>query len=359
MSSLTRVYVLDTNALLNDPEVIFAFSGAEVIVPGVVLTELDALKHRREDRRIRYHGRRATRLLYELTRRNGLLEGVELENGATLRLDREEEPPDTLAELDLRRADDRILAVALRHDRRPGSRTTLVTNDLNLILRAEVLGLDTYRFEGKLERLRSRRLGHVQWFRVHGVTVVLSVLVLAFAIATGYLLATRPAPTSGDQLSAVDAGQALERLGATAQQLEQHYSVRLQSDPGDVVAATRLGDLLFDQQRYLEAVGFYRQALELKPADSNVRTDMGIALLHLGRYREAVEAFDRAILDAPGLALAHYNLGVALAQGGEPDRAVEELQKALDLAAAGGGDVPVPDAQTLIQQLKQGTTPAS
>jgi tetratricopeptide (TPR) repeat protein len=359
MSPQKRVYVLDTNALLNDPEVIFAFSGAEVIVPGAVMDELDALKHRREDRRLRYHGRRATRLLYELTRDHGLVGGVQLENGAMLLFDREEEPPEAHPELNMRRADDRILAAALRHDRRPGSRVTLVTNDINLILRAEALGLDTYRFEGKLEHMRSRRIGHVQWFRLHGVTVVLGVLALAFAIATGFLLVTRPVPTPVDQLSAVDAGQALETLGATAQELEQHYRTRLESDPTDVVAAVRLGDLLFDQKRYLEAVGFYRQALELKPADANVRTDMGIALLYLGRYREAVEAFDRAILDAPGHALAHYNLGVALAQGGENARALEELQKALDLSAAGGGDVPTSDAKALMQQLTQGTTTSS
>src|SRR5665647_2363490 len=82
VSPLTRVYVLDTNALLNDPEVLFAFSGAEVVVPGVVLDELDGLKHRREDRRLRYSGRKATRLLFEVTREGRLLEGVRLENGA-------------------------------------------------------------------------------------------------------------------------------------------------------------------------------------------------------------------------------------------------------------------------------------
>jgi tetratricopeptide (TPR) repeat protein len=353
MSPLVRVYVLDTNALLNDPEVIFAFSGAEVIVPGVVLDELDALKHRREDRRLRYHGRIATRLLFDLTRDGHLLDGVELENGATLRLDRQEETGEAASDLDLRRADDRILAVALRHDRLPGVRATLVTNDLNLILRAEALGLDTYRFEGKLERVRSRRIGYMEWLRLHGVTLLLGFLTLTFAVTTGFLLITRPSASSSEQLSVADAGQALETLGATADQLEQYYRARLEQDPSDAAAAVRLGDLLYDQQRYLEAVGFYRQALEVKPQDANARTDMGIALLYLGRNREAVEAFDRAIQDVPGHALAHYNLGVALAQGGEPAQAIAELQKALDLSAAGGGDVPADDARALIDQLRQ------
>ena len=353
MSPLTRVYVLDTNALLNDPEVLFAFSGAEVVIPGVVLDELDALKHRREDRRLRYHGRKATRLLFEVTREGRLLEGVKLENGALLRVERGEEPPGTPPELDLRRADDQILAIAHRLNRRPGCRVTLVTNDVSMLLRAEALGLDTYRFEGKLEHLRKRRLGHMGWLRLHGVTLVLGVLAVLFAVTTVYLLVTRPAPSPGEELSAVDAGAALETLGATPEQLEQHYRSVLESDPANLAAAIKLGDLLFDQQRYLEAVDSYRKALEITPADANVRTDMGIALLYLGRYREAVEAFDRAILDSPGHALAHYNLGVALAQNGEPARAIAELRKALDLAAAGGGNVPTADAQAMIDELGQ------
>jgi tetratricopeptide (TPR) repeat protein len=351
VSPLTRVYVLDTNALLNDPEVLFAFSGAEVVIPGVVLDELDGLKHRREDRRLRYHGRKATRMLFEVTREGRVLEGVQLENGATLRVDREEEPPGTPPELDLRRADDQILAIAHRLNRRPGCRVTLVTNDVNMLLRAEALALDTYRFEGKLEHIRKRRLGHMGWLRLHGVTLMLGVLAVLFAAATTYLLVTRPAPPPAEELSAVDAGGALETLGASAEQLEQHYRSLLERDPANLPAATRLGDLLFDQQRYLEAVDSYRRALEIKPADANVRTDMGIALLYLGRYREAVEAFDRAILDSPGHALAHYNLGVALAQNGESARAIMELQKALDLAAADGSRVPTADARAMIDEL--------
>ena len=136
-------------------------------------------------------------------------------------------------------------------------------------------------------------------------------LTALFAAATVYLLVTRPVPSPGEELSVVDAGGALETLGASPEQLERHYRSLLERDPANQPAAVRLGDLLFDQQRYLEAVDSYRKALEIKPADANVRTDMGIALLYLGRFREAVEAFDRAILDSPGHALAHYNLGVA------------------------------------------------
>ena len=213
--------------------------------------------------------------------------------------------------------------------------------------------LDTYRFEGKLDHVRKRRLGHMGWLRLYGVTLVLGVLMALFAAATVYLLVTRPVPSPGEELSVVDAGGALETLGASPEQLEQHYRSLLERDPTNLPAAIRLGDLLFDQQRYLEAVDSYRKALEIKPIDANVRTDMGIALLYLGRFREAVETFDRAITDSPGHPLAHYNLGVALAQNGESARAIAELRKALDLSAAGGGNVPTADAQAMIDELER------
>jgi Tfp pilus assembly protein PilF len=348
-----KVYVLDTNALLNDPQVVYAFSGAEVILPGVVLTELDALKHRREDRRLRYHGRKATRLLFEVTREGRLLDGVELPNGTLLRVDPEDQFAGAPPELDLRRADDQILALALQYDREVGRSATLVTNDLNMLLRAEALGLETYRFEGKLDQVATRRQSPMEWVRRRGLVALLVVLTVAFAATTAYLLVTRPSPASTPELTAADAGAALETLGATAQQLEQHYRGALAQNPQDVTAATKLGNLLFDQKRYLEAVDFYRKALEIQPKDANVRTDMGIALLYLGRYRESVEAFQLAIADAPENALAHYNLGVALAQGGDPKLAISELQKSLDLSAAGSGNVPTADAKALIDELKK------
>ena len=43
MTTRFNTYVIDTNALLNDPEVIYGFSGAEVVIPAAVLKELDRL----------------------------------------------------------------------------------------------------------------------------------------------------------------------------------------------------------------------------------------------------------------------------------------------------------------------------
>ena len=45
---MTKIYVLDTNVLLNDPAAIYAFNEHKVIIPMTVLEELDDIKERRD-----------------------------------------------------------------------------------------------------------------------------------------------------------------------------------------------------------------------------------------------------------------------------------------------------------------------
>jgi tetratricopeptide (TPR) repeat protein len=351
MASAPKTYVIDTNALLNDPDVIHSFSGAEVVVPAVVLRELDDLKRKRTDARVRLHGRKATRVLFDASRNGRLMDGVRLPNGAILRVDATEHFDDPPADLDLSRADDIILALAHSYQRRLGSHATVVSNDLNMLLRAEGIGLDTYRFEGKLEHIQHIRRTPMEWFRDTWFTLLLEFLVVVLAFSTGYLYVTRPVDTLGRSLTGIDA-ITLRSLGVDPKLLEQYYLDRLNKNPSDFDSLVNLGNLVFDDgRRFLEAVDYYRRALAVKPNDANVRTDMGIALLGLGRRHEAIQAFQQAIVDQPDHALAHYDLGVALAQQGDLVSALEQLKTSLSLMAQGGVGVPVGDAQILINKL--------
>ena len=42
--TLNKIYVLDTNVLLQDPLAIFAFEENEVVIPAIVLEEVDSKK---------------------------------------------------------------------------------------------------------------------------------------------------------------------------------------------------------------------------------------------------------------------------------------------------------------------------
>jgi len=322
-----------------------------VVIPAVVIEELDKIKRRRADRRIRFHGRKATRLLFELSQHGRLVDGIRLVNGSLVRIDEMHDMGDQPPELDLKRPDDQILALTRSLNGGPGVHATLVSNDLNLLLRAELLGLGTYRFEGKLEHMVDSRPSPTEWFREHGFTLALGVLAALLLFSTAYLYYSRPAPNLLADLNVADDAGVLRDLGVSVQVLEGYYRDRLAGDSTDVSAMVNLGNLLFDQERYLEAVEFYRSALAIDPEKPSVRTDLGIALLNLGHYKEAVQAFEQATRDAPEHALAHYNLGIALAQGGDQARALEELETAINLAADTGA-VPLDTARSLIADLR-------
>ena len=132
---LTKSTSSTPTLLLNDPEVLYSFSGGEVVVPAVVLKELDNLKRRRTDRRVRYHGRKATRLLFEISQNGRLLDGVTLSNGSVLRVDPPRSSPTRPAIWTCSGQTTRSWPSPTRSTESPGVHTTLVTNDLNMLLR--------------------------------------------------------------------------------------------------------------------------------------------------------------------------------------------------------------------------------
>jgi tetratricopeptide (TPR) repeat protein len=93
------------------------------------------------------------------------------------------------------------------------------------------------------------------------------------------------------------------------------YRDILGRDPKNVQAAVRAGNLLYDAQRYVEAIPFYQQAFALDPSDVNVSTDLGTALWYTGRADEALEQYARSLAINPRHAQTLYNLGIARADG--------------------------------------------
>jgi len=66
-----KTYVLDTSVLLSDPRAMLRFSEHEVVLPVVVVTELEAKRHHPE---LGYFARQALQLLDEMRIREGRLD---------------------------------------------------------------------------------------------------------------------------------------------------------------------------------------------------------------------------------------------------------------------------------------------
>jgi PhoH-like ATPase len=62
-----RTVVIDTNVLLSQPDVVNTFHDADVVIPEMVLSEIDKLKTARVDPELRYKGRQISRILFELS----------------------------------------------------------------------------------------------------------------------------------------------------------------------------------------------------------------------------------------------------------------------------------------------------
>ncbi|WP_149183867.1 PhoH family protein [Streptomyces sp. TRM49041] len=143
-----RTYVLDTSVLLADPNALTRFEEHEVVLPIVVVTELEAKRHHPE---LGYFARQALRLLDDMRVRYGRLDAPITvgDLGGTLRVELNHSDPGVLpVGYRLGDNDSRILAVA-RNLQAEGYDVTVVSKDLPLRIKASSVGLlaEEYRAE--------------------------------------------------------------------------------------------------------------------------------------------------------------------------------------------------------------------
>jgi PhoH-like ATPase len=137
---MKKTFVLDTNVLLHDPGSLLAFEENEVVIPLPVIEEVDRHKKRQDE--VGRHAREVSRILDRYRSNGRLAEGVNLPNGGTLRIEiNHQNALEVPAGLEARKQDNRILAVArsLNGEKRNG--VILVTKDLNLRIKADVLDI--------------------------------------------------------------------------------------------------------------------------------------------------------------------------------------------------------------------------
>jgi PhoH-like ATPase len=141
-----RVFVLDTSVLLSDPAAFRRFTDHEVVVPLVVISELEGKRHHPE---LGWFARQALRMLDELRIKFGRLDQPVLCNdeGGTLRVELNHADQSVLPQGFRNDSNDtRILSVALGLAAE-GREVTLVSKDMPLRVKAASVGLtaDEYR----------------------------------------------------------------------------------------------------------------------------------------------------------------------------------------------------------------------
>lgn len=144
-----RTYVLDTSVLLADPAAFLRFDEHEVVLPVIVITELEAKRHHPE---LGYFARHALRSLDELRTRHGRLDApIPIgDSGGTLRVELNHIDATVLPPgFRLGDNDSRILAVA-RHLQAEGHDVTLVSKDVPMRVKASAVGLNAEEYLAEL-----------------------------------------------------------------------------------------------------------------------------------------------------------------------------------------------------------------
>lgn len=307
-----RTVVIDTNVLLSDPGVINGFSDAHVVIPEMVLPEIDKLKTARVDPELRYKGRQVSRILFELSERGNLHEGVAISGDSTLRVIGLPDNAPMPSGLNSRNADDRIVAVALQVAGETDEPVTLVTNDLNMLLKAQSFGLSVERVEtddGIVHRMLVR-----PFQRYKAALGILAIALAVFAAAV-YLTLFSPFSPSQHIVQVTDLpNEFLEQLSVEQQQALT-YLIRLQRDPKSIETlvslATVYDDLAQQNSAYLPyAVRTWEKVVQLDPKDDDARTDLATDLFRQNKLDEAIRQLNLVLARNPEHVNANLNLGV-------------------------------------------------
>jgi PhoH-like ATPase len=146
---MKKIFVLDTNVLLHDPHSIYAFEDNEVVIPAVVLEEIDSKKRNVDE--IGRNARYVSRLLDEFRGKGHLHDGVDLDGGGSIKVELNHQcfarTKDLFGEMT---NDNRILAVALNYHleeqekkshKKRSKPVVLVSKDTLVRIKADVMGI--------------------------------------------------------------------------------------------------------------------------------------------------------------------------------------------------------------------------
>jgi len=136
-----KTFVIDTNVFLQDATALFAFEDNDVVIPMVVLEEIDRKKDRFDS--VGSNARQFCRDLDELRGLGSLSEGVILPGGGRLRVKSADDFRGVLPdELNANTPDNMIMAVAIGLRDSETNIVKIVTKDINLRIKCNVLGIN-------------------------------------------------------------------------------------------------------------------------------------------------------------------------------------------------------------------------
>ena len=129
-----KVFILDTSVLLYDKNSIHSFPDSEVIIPLIVLDEVDRFKEKIGV--VGEAARYVNRYLDEIRKNGNIHEGIEIETGQIIKVEIKNNA--SVPEgLDPKSADNRIIGLAVKIKQERDSEVTVITKDINFRVKCE------------------------------------------------------------------------------------------------------------------------------------------------------------------------------------------------------------------------------
>lgn len=313
-------YVLDTCVLLADPQALYRFDEHDVVLPLVVVEELDRNKSRMDE--VGRNARCAVRLIEQLRELsdNGLREPVTLgadggRRGGTLRVEGNHVDTALPTYLDPCKPDHRILAVAL------ALRGTLVTKDASLRIKGSQLGVpvedyraDTVQVDEHYTGIAEAEVDKSFLDRLHGDgKVALDVGAAAADYWLNQCLVLRAGRSTsglGRVVGIADGDVAVDRVagsprafGVTPRDVRQTFALDLLTDPA--VPCVSLMGMAGTGKTFLALAAGLEQVLE---ARAYRRLSVYRPLVAVGRQEVGYLPGDLDEKLSPWMAAVHDNL---------------------------------------------------
>lgn len=142
-----KIFVLDTNVLIHNPRAMFSFADNHVVIPIVVIEEIDQFKKGLDEKG--RNARQIGRYLDDLRQNGALQDGVPTDQGGIIQVTVKREITDAAANLIfMDRNDNLIIGTALYFKKQyPDKQVVLVSKDVNVRIKADTVGIRAENFE--------------------------------------------------------------------------------------------------------------------------------------------------------------------------------------------------------------------
>ena len=144
---MKKVYVLDTNVLIHNPQSLFSFEDNQVIIPITVIEEIDNFKKGLDEKG--RNARQIGRYLDKLREEGNLKEGVKTKHGGIIKVSISRKIKDeTIDALITDNNDNLIIGTALHYKKNnPDQKVILISKDANVRIKADAIGLEAQNYE--------------------------------------------------------------------------------------------------------------------------------------------------------------------------------------------------------------------